>query len=60
LVHSGNVYFNIELKNELASKDPVVRNILYFVHSHCKREGLDPMLLLSAVSCHYCQAFGAD
>ena len=59
LVHSGNVYFNIELKNEFASKDPVVRNILYFVHSHCKREGLDPMLLLSTVSCHYCQAFGA-
>ena len=49
----------LQLKNEFASKDPVAQNNLYFVYSHCKWEGLDPMLLLSTVSCHYCQAFGA-
>ena len=58
LVMNGHVYFNVEAKNE-GGKDPITQNNLYFLHSHCGDEGLDPMLLLSMAGSHYCQVFGA-
>ena len=58
LVMNGHVYFNVEVKSE-GGKDPITQNNLYFLHSHCGDEGLDPMLLLSMVGSHCCQVFGA-
>ena len=60
---NGKQSVNIELKVELGKGgcDPVLQNSLYYVHTYRndESEGLDPMLLISIVSCHHFQVFGA-
>ena len=57
------VSVNLELKTEFGKggKDAVLQNCLYYVHIYRndQDEGLDPMLLISMVGCHYFQVFGA-
>lgn len=54
------VNFKIKVDLGKGGNDAVLQNILYYVHANRndEDEGLDPMLLISIVGCHYFQVFG--